>query len=1439
MKRLIIINICSLFLTTPFLFGQNFQVEYSTEYIYDSNVSGVEYVRFQIETSGGTYEINGDGLVIVEGVPTKIIIKSYILNVDEYGNQISRCGPKEETIVLPNDECANVVNNAFNTFCAGYVYVILNSRPVLSYNQGTTPSDSKVCITDPVRLVASPGFSSYTWRARTSSGNKYFDPGPGNDVSFTLADVYGNSATNFINESVFFEYLVGNCTDFSIADVVDYKFSVPPPEIEQYNIQMPMCNGSENGSISNVQLSRDLLTAKNEEVSFYLASESGDDPGNSDDGNYFNLKAGNYTLSLQSDQFDYCTEDIPTENITISEPDALAFTVSNHIPVSCYGSATGSITIEPSGGQGSIYEYSIDNSSFDNNPIITGLNAGDHSLTVRDGNNCTFTDQISIAGPSNLLDATIAITSDYNGSSLSCPLSVDGSILLSASGGWGNYLYSTDENGTYSNDNEFHDLSKGEHTFWIMDDSGCKSSATVLIEPPLSIDATTVLIQPNCPGNFGSITINATGGSGTKEFSLDDSSYQQSNTFELFAGVYSIYIRDQNSCKSVLQDLLLTDPQPIEFNSTVTNPTCQSSEDGALDITNVLHGQSPYMYSIDGGSTYSNTSSFYNLAAGSYNIVIKDSQNCTVSNIVELKDPSPIIGDFTVFEISCYGEADGSLAIIPQGGEADYSYLWSTGSTANKIENLETGEYSVLIFDSNGCQSEELFYTLSEPSDIYVELLTSNYNGPNVSCLGKDDGFAEVLVSGGTILSDYQYLWSNGTTERLNEGLSQGEYTVTVIDDNGCMVKEDFEIVAPQPIEFSSLEVLSTSCYNGQDGAIDVFVEGGVGDYRLFLNDGAPLLATRFEGLSAGLHKIEVVDDNGCSQDTTIQINQPQEIIVNASEINSTTCGQSNGSIEVEIIGGTGDYIISWKNENEDTIGQSLLLDSLESGQYSISIIDQNGCNLERSFSISNSDGPNIEIDSIVGISCSSTNDGSAAILVTGGSPPYFIKWDNGAEDLIATNLASGEHEVSVEDANGCKTFIKVNIPNISPVEISILEVQGPSCFGNSDGRIHLEATGGAPPYIFNWDHDEIVGNDIQNLEAATYKVSIIDSNSCIKEFEISVDEPQPLVVEQRVINPTCKNANDGEIYITATGGTPPYNILYGAEPVTAGVLRNISSGTYVFEIQDNQGCQSEMEVIVDDIEQAPIEFEDLVICSEQEITINSPIPGSEYLWSHNNEFLSSESLINLNEAGIYTLHVTSSSGCIFRGEFVVTTSNDVLKTEFLASSNANVGDTIIVIDITYPVPDSVNWIVPAEAEVINSNNYYAILVFKTPGIHTVGLESFLGLCYDLESTQINIHSLPEGNVSGRIFDNSTQLIESNVYPNPNNGKFKVHALLNRNDVIEITIIDLISKKKVFHKSYESVEMTVEYSLTDIKSGPYAIVIQADSQLKVHRIIIQ
>ncbi len=218
------------------------------------------------------------------------------------------------------------------------------------------------------------------------------------------------------------------------------------------------------------------------------------------------------------------------------------------------------------------------------------------------------------------------------------------------------------------------------------------------------------------------------------------------------------------------------------------------------------------------------------------------------------------------------------------------------------------------------------------------------------------------------------------------------------------------------------------------------------------------------------------------------------------------------------------------------------------------------------------------------------------------------------------------------------------------------------------------------------------------------------------------------------------------------------------------------------------------MEVIVDDIEQAPIEFEDLVICSEQEITINSPITGVEYLWSHNNEFLSSDSLINLNKAGIYTLHVTSASGCIYSGEFVVTTSDDVLKTEFLASSNANVGDTVIVIDITYPIPDSVNWIVPAEAEVINSNNDYAILVFKTSGIYTVALESYLGLCYDLESTQINIHSLPEGNVSGRIFDNSTQLIESNVYPNPNNGKFKVHALLNRNDVIEITIIDLISK---------------------------------------------
>ena len=1438
MKRLIIVSICSLIFTTSVSFGQSYKVEYSTEYVYHSDISGVEYVRFRLETLNETYDINGDGTLIVDGTPLKILIRSYILNVDEYGNQISRCGPEEQTIILSDEACINIVNNAFNTNCSGYVYVIFKSSPMLSYNNGTTPSGSEVCLTDPIRLVASPGFDSYIWRATSTSGSSYFDPGLGNDVSFTLADVYGNDSPNFINERIYFDYLVGNCSDFGLAGNVEYTFSVPPPEIIQYDIQMPACNGDDNGSITNVQLSRDLITAKNEAVSFYLAPESGDDPGNSLEGNYFNLKAGNYTLSLQTDQFEYCTENIPTKNITISEPEALAFTISNHIPANCYGSTTGSITIEPSGGQGANYEYSINNSNFDSDPIISGLTAGDHLLTVRDGNNCTFTNQISIAGPPSGLTATIAVTSDYNGSFISCPSSTDGSILLSASGGWGNYVYSTTENGTFSNNNEFHNLPKGEHTFWVMDESGCKASETVLIEPPTTITTTPVLAEPDCPGGFGSITINATGGSGTKEFSIDDASYQQSNIFSLFAGVYSIYVRDQNGCKYVLQDLLLEDPQPIVFSSIISNPTCHSAQDGALEITNVLHGVAPYKYSIDGGSTFHNSNSFQSLDARTYNIVIKDSQDCQVSDLVEIQNPSPITGDFLEIEISCFGEADGSLSIIPQGGNVGYSYLWSTGSATNQIEDLKNGEYSVIIFDSNGCQSEELFYTLHQPSDIYVELLASNYNGSNVSCSGAADGSAEVLVSGGTIVSDYQYLWSNGTTGRLNEGLAQGNYTISVSDDNGCMVTEEFEILEPNPIKFNSLEVFIPTCYNGQNGSIEVFPEGGVGNYMLSLNDGLPQTSSVFENLKSGIYKIAAIDDNGCYKDTTILINQPDEITLKSTKIISTSCGQSNGSIEVEILGGNGEYTINWINENNDIIGQDLLLDSLESGQYSISITDQNGCNLAQSFSISNSDGPNLAVESIVGISCSSTADGYASILVTNGSPPYTIIWDNGAKDLIATNLDAGIHEVSVVDANGCKTYLNVDIPNISPIELSILEIQEPSCFGDSNGKIHLAATGGTPPYTYHWVHDGSQESDLEGLSAAAYLVNITDSHSCISEFEISLEEPPPLLAEETVVSPTCKDANDGEIYIIATGGTAPYSITYQAEPITGGILRNISSGNYVFEIQDSRGCESVLEVIVDEIEQAPIEFDDMVICSEQEITIKTPVPGIEFLWQHNNEFFSSDSMINLNKPGLYSLELKSNSGCTYSGEFTVTTSNDVLNTEFLASSNANVGDTIIVIDITFPLPDSINWIIPTEAEILDLTNDYAVLVFEKPGTFTVGLESYLGLCYDVESTQINVHTLPEGNISGRISENSTQLIESSVFPNPNNGKFNIHTLLSRDDVLHITFIDLITKKKVFHKSYESLEMTLEYELTDIKAGPYAIVIQAGGQLKVHRIVI-
>jgi hypothetical protein len=249
--------------------------------------------------------------------------------------------------------------------------------------------------------------------------------------------------------------------------------------------------------------------------------------------------------------------------------------------------------------------------------------------------------------------------------------------------------------------------------------------------------------------------------------------------------------------------------------------------------------------------------------------------------------------------------------------------------------------------------------------------------------------------------------------------------------------------------------------------------------------------------------------------------------------------------------------------------------------------------------------------------------------------------------------------------------------------------------------------------------------------------------------------------------------------------------------------------------------------------------MDNLTICIGQTVELTSPIAGESYQWYKASELIGWTSSFQLNSEGTYTLVVTTNDGCTSQGEFLVSTSSEVLNTEFLMSTSVQVGDTVILIDITHPIPDSVAWNFPANTEILDTTSDYALVVFDEPGIFLIGMEAYLGDCYEQVVSYIEVVEVISDSPGGRIINQNIPMILSfELYPNPNDGIFTISAKLNIAHSIEVQIIHLISNQIVFELSEDQrIEHELNFSLKSLSSGPYAVVISAGEERRVLRML--
>ena len=443
----------------------------------------------------------------------------------------------------------------------------------------------------------------------------------------------------------------------------------------------------------------------------------------------------------------------------------------------------------------------------------------------------------------------------------------------------------------------------------------------------------------------------------------------------------------------------------IKANAVLTQASCGLS-DGTASIT-PSGGFAPYTsYWFDMNGLPVNPNA---LAAGDYQLRITDVSLCEMIDTITITSPQIFSTTITGSSPSCFGSNDGSATVSSTSG-GSVSYLWSNGASTQTINNLSSGQYSIIVTDGNNCSVYDTII-LSQPL-----ALSSNISITSaISCYGGSDGSLSVQINNG--VSPINYLWSNGSSTQTINNLSVGQYNVTVTDSNNCSLTDNITLNQPSELinDSSTTLVSNVSCFGGNTGSIDISPNGGTPPYYFNWSNGAS--TEDISNLSSGNYSVIITDSAGCSSISySYTITTPTQI-QNFSVITPVSCnGGNNGSIDISVSGGIPPYSFIWSNgtTTEDITGVS-------SGVYVVEVTDNSGCIFIDSMNITQ---PPLLSSSLTSIT------GGLSGTATGGTSPYTYEF-YGPSGLIATSINNmGTSVVINPNISGLYTLIVTDLNN-------------------------------------------------------------------------------------------------------------------------------------------------------------------------------------------------------------------------------------------------------------------------------------------------------------------------------------------------------------------------------------------------------------------------
>jgi gliding motility-associated-like protein len=910
----------------------------------------------------------------------------------------------------------------------------------------------------------------------------------------------------------------------------------PLPVVSVLTVTPVTCFGESDGSIT---------VTSSGGTAPYEYSITGDNDGSYQTDPVFDtLSAGPYTVWTR-DMY-LC---VTSNDITVLQPDSMviaAATVSGSIL--CNGDSTGQISFGEITGGTAPYFYSINGGAdYYSSGDFINLPAGDYQTMVSDAVGCTR--------PGELLQITQPPLFGIGDLQLfdvtSCADAEEGRILAVPAGGSGTVTFTL--NGTETNTTgDFTGLSAGSYVLTLTDGNGCSidTAVEILAPPAITITSLTITNVTGCNGDSnGKVRVTAAGGTPPLRYSLDGVNFIGSGNFNaLEAGDYTLTIRDGNGC--ILDSAIaLTQPAPITLLSTsVTQVTCTGASDGIIEIV-AAGGTSPFEYTLIPDGTTSDNGIFTGLDPDIYTALVTDSEGCppVSSPGIRVTEPPPLVVDSVVeTDITCNGAGDGTISIYGSGGTPPYEYsvdnkeTWSADSL---VSGLAPGAYEIFLRDSNLCVSSGGQVNLSEPPALTLTVTTTDVT----SCAYDSTGSIEASGGGGTGFLFYSLDGVNFQDSGTFTNLPAGMYTVTLMDETGCVISAGASISAPMPV---NAVISKTDATMGNLGSITISgATGGYPPYEYSIGGPAGPFTTDtvYAGLEAGLYPVVVRDQNGCTYEEMVEIVDilPLEVILNATDV--SCFGADDGSVEMIPQNATGR--VEYSIDSGLNFVQEALFENLPGNTtYYLAARDVEGKLFTGSVSLS--EPSQIQFfGNVMPAECNAFSEtGAISISVSGGTAGYTFLWSDGDTGEDRSNIVAGTYILATSDSNGCSRTDTFNVGSL----ITVVAYAGEDttiCYG---GSIQLNGQGSHTP---SWDpspflSDPTIADPVvtQLTEESTFVLTITEKTSpfgCYDKDSVHVSLYPSIGIE---VTPDTTVLSGSSTQLEVTGG--PFS-AYRWEPST------------------------------------------------------------------------------------------------------------------------------------------------------------------------------------------------------------------------------------------------------------------------------------------------